>query len=209
MKSLFRRPALVLALLAGVVLAACGGKAMFTVGGVIEKNTSYAGLLYSGLVLTDGGNSVTVPAGATTFAFPNQIAYGSTYNVVVGTQPLHETCAVANGADTAGRMAAIGVVVACNLNAYTIGGTVTGLTVDGLVLINGSSGGAVTVNASTTADLPVFTFGAVTYGVAYGVSVLTQPAGLTCTVAPNGTGVMGDATITTIGVSCVPRALGG
>jgi hypothetical protein len=209
MKSLFRRPALALALLAGVALAACGGKAMFTVGGVFEKDTSYPGLIYSGLVLTNAGNSLAVPAGATTFAFPNQIAYGETYLVDVGTQPLHQTCVVANKSDTAGRMAAIGVVVQCTVNSYTVGGTVTGLTGGTLVLINGSSGGAVNVTPSTTADLPVFTFGAVFYNVAYGVSVLTQPDGLNCTVGPTGTGVMGDAAVTNIAVSCVPRGIGG
>ena len=208
MKSLFRRPALALALLAGVALAACGGKAMFTVGGVFEKDSSYPGLIYSGLVLSNGGSTVSVPAGATTFAFANQIGYGETYNVVASTQPLHQSCVVANPSDTAGRMAAIGIVVQCSLNSFPVGGTVTGLTVDGLVLINGSNG-AVTVNASTTTDLPTFTFANVFYNVAYGVSVLTQPPGLTCTVGPKGTGVMGDAAVTDITVSCVPRGLGG
>ena len=203
MKSFFRRPALLLALVAGVALAACGGKAMFTVGGTISN------LQYSGLVLTDGGKSLPVAANSPSFAFPQGIEYGSTYNVVVGTQPLHEVCSVGNPTDTAGRMAAIAIVISCSLQSYTVGGTVTGLTVDGLVLINGTNGGSVTVNASTTTDLPVFTFPAVIYGVAYGVSVLTQPPGLTCTVAPNGTGVMGDAAVTSVGVSCVPKALGG
>lgn len=202
MKSLFRRPALVLALVAGVVLAACGGKAMFTVGGTVT------GLSYPGLVLTDGGNTTTVAANATSFAFPNQIAYGSTYNVIPSGQPAHETCTVANPSDTAGRMAAIAISISCSLNAFSVGGTVTGLTVDGLVLINGSLGGSVTVVQSTTTDLPTFTFPAVTYGVAYGVSVLTQPPGLNCTVDPGGTGIMGDAAITTLNVTCVPRGLG-
>lgn len=208
MKSLFRRPALLLALLAGVALAACGGKAMFTVGGTVDK-VNFAGVLYPGLILTDGANTLSVPAGASSFAFPNQIPYGATYNIVATTPPLHQTCSVVNGSDTAGRMAAIGATLDCTVNAYTVGGTVTGLTVDGLVLINGSNVAAVTVNASTTTDLPTFVFGAVVYNVAYGVTVLTQPTGLFCTVGPNGTGIMGDAAVTNITVNCVPRGLGG
>ena len=203
MKSFFRRPALLLALLAGVALAACGGKAMFTVGGSISN------LYYPGLVLTDGSKTLPVAANATSFAFPSGIEYGSTYNVVVSTQPAHEVCSVGNPTDTAGRMAAIAIVVSCGLQAYTVGGTVTGLTSGSLVLINGTNGGSVSVSPSTTADLPVFTFPAVTYGVAYGISVLTQPDGLNCSVVSKGTGVMGDTAVVDVGVSCVPKGLGG
>jgi hypothetical protein len=99
-------------------------------------------------------------------------------------------------------MAAIQVGVACVLNSFTIGGTVSGLTVDGLVLTNGSTGGiAAPLKNATTFS---FANNPVDYGVAYGVTVLTQPAGLVCRVSPNGTGVMGDALVANIAISCVP-----
>ena len=201
MKSSLMRPALVLAL--ALSLASCGGKAGFTVAGTVS------GQLYSGLVLTTNGMDVTVdppvaPVTTAAFSFPNQVSYGDVYNVTVKQQPLHQTCAPVSAAlatDTAGRLAQISVPFTCALNAYAISGTVTGLTVDGLVLANGSTGGSTTLATGATA----FALPAVTFGVTYGVTVLTQPAGLVCSVSPNGTGVMGDAAVTYIAVTCVPQ----
>lgn len=192
MKSPFLRPALALALALG--LAACGGKAMFTVGGTITD------LVHPGLILVNGSTELTVPAGATTFAFPNQIEYGTTYAVSIKTngQPLHQTCSVANGSDSAGRMASINIVIDCDLNVFSIGGKVTGLTADGLVLTNGTAGGTVTIAKGATS----YAFGnPVAYGNTYGVTVLTQPAGQMCTVADN-IGLMQDAAVDNINVTC-------
>jgi hypothetical protein len=201
MKSSIIRPALAIALVAG--LAACGGKASFTVGGQIQ------GLVYPGLVLSNAGSDLSVPANATTFAFPQQIDYGTAYNVTIKTPPAHSDCVIGLGningtvvggaADTAGRLGSINIGVFCNLQSHTIGGTITGLTTDGLVLTNGSLGGSVTVakGAST------FVFAQqVTYDQTYGVTVLTQPPGQVCTVS-DGVGKMGDANLATVKVSCV------
>lgn len=199
MKSFFTRRSAAVILALG--LAACGGKAMFEIKGVVAGPAQqYDGLLYDGLVLVNnGGSDLSVPANATTFAFPNSIEYGSTFNVTVKTQPAHQSCTVINGSDTAGRLASINMGLGCNTLAYTVGGTITGLTADGLVLVNGTTGGSNTiVKAATT-----FTFAAaVKYGVSYGVTILKQPTGQTCTVE-NGTGVMGDAHVTNLKVSCV------
>jgi hypothetical protein len=205
MKSSFLRPALALAVAFG--LAACGGgKASFEVRGTVT------GLVYSGLVLSNNGTDVAVaPPGkdttTTSFKFPNSIDYGVAYAVKVKenvspqqpSNPLHQTCIVNNGVDTAGRLATIDISVTCVVNAFTIGGTITGLTGDGLQLTNGTNGGTVTV----AKDAKAFTFGApVTYNVTYGVSVLTQPKGQTCSVSPNGTGTMQDAAVSNIAVTC-------
>lgn len=207
MKSSLMRPALVLALALG--LASCGGKAGFTVAGTV------AGLQYKGLVLTTNGMDLAVDAApppvppATTittvnFSFPNQISYGDVYDVKVKQQPLHQTCGPVSAVlatDTAGRLAQINIPFTCGLNSYAIGGSVSGLTADGLVLANGSTGGSVTV----AKDAAAFTLAPVTFGVTYGVTVQTQPTGLVCSVDSKGTGVMGDAAVTDIGVTCVPR----
>ena len=204
MTSPFLRPAIALAL--ALSLASCGGKASFTVGGTI------AGLSYPGLVLSTNGMNLPVNAGATSFSFPNSLSYGDVYNVVATTQPQHQTCTVGpfqdaaghlfqGATDTAGRLTTINIGVSCVLNSYAIGGTIAGLTSDGLVLTNGSSGGTVAPLAGATG----FTLAAVPYGVSYGVTVLTQPANDVCTVSPNGTGVMGDAAVGDIAVSCVPK----
>lgn len=205
MKSFLIRPALALALAAG--LAACGGsdKAEFTVAGTVSN------LSYEGLQLTNnGGDTITItpPAKAgdvVNFTFPSKLEYGDTYNVQVSKDPAHQTCGVNSSypvnADTAGRLAAINIPIACTINTFAIGGTITGLTATGLVLANGSTGGTVAPAKDATSyafSLPV------AYGQTYGVTVLTQPEGLTCSVS-NPTGTMGDAAVANINVACVPR----
>lgn len=203
MKFISMRGALALAT-AAFVLAGCGGdKATFSIAGYVD------GLQYNGLVLTANGMdlAVTPPAKVgdrVTWQFPKQIEYGDEYDVSVKTAPAHQTCSIpdAYNNDTAGRFAQINVPVFCNVAAHTIGGSITGLTKDGLVLVNGSTGGRVTANTGITS----FTFSSqVTYGVTYGVTVLTSPAGLSCTVQ-NGAGTMGDNNVTDIAVTCVPTA---
>ena len=193
------------ALTLGLGLAACGGKASFDVSGTIT------GLDYDGLVLSNNGENLPRPAFSNSFTFPTRIDYGSSYSIIIATvaqQPLHETCVVSNGSGSAGHTATIAATVTCLLNTFTIGGTVNGLPAGrSIVLANGSTGGTVTVTApDPTAPVP-FTFPApVKYGVAYGVTVLPQTpplAELRCDVQ-NGTGLMGDAAIATITVTCTP-----
>lgn len=193
MKSSYLRPALACALALG--LAACGGTEKFTIGG------SIAGLAYPGLVLTNnGGADLAVAANATTFAFPGSIEYGDTYNVQIKTQPAHQSCEVDGNfdSDTAGRMATINIPVRCFTNTFSLGGKISGLTTDGLQLTNGTAGGVVSPLKNATA----FVLPAIPFGESYGVTVLQQPPGQTCTVA-NGVGQMGDAAIDNIQVTCV------
>jgi len=214
MKSSLIRPALALALAAS--LAACGGsdKAEFTVAG------SVTGLVYDGLVLRNAGVPLTVAppttAGAAVrFAFADKLEYGDTYDVTVGTQPAHQTCApgvpegayYSNNADTAGRLVTIDIAISCAINAYAIGGTITGLTGAGLVLANGSTGGTYTATAptaGTTAAPFVYQLPTVSYNTTYGVTISAQPAGQVCTIV-NPTGTMGDAAVSNINVTCVAR----
>jgi hypothetical protein len=200
------RSALALALALSV--ASCGGgKAAFTVGGTA------ANLKYSGLVLTTNGMETTVvpPAKAgdnASFSFSRQIEYGEVYNVEVKTNPLHQRCGPADPqnphalSDTAGRLASINVIIACLDNDFAVGGPVSGLTVDGLVLANGSTAATLTVpKGATTFVMPQ----GVVYNVTYGITVLTQPTGLVCSVA-NPAGTMGDANVENIAVTCVPAS---
>lgn len=177
-----------------LALAACGGggKAQFTIGGTIT------GLVYDGMVLASNGQTLAVPKNTTTFAMPKQISYGDYYDITVATQPAHQNCVVSYGRDSAGHTASINALVSCAVQAHAIGGTISGLTASGLVLTNGSLGGTLAPTATTTK----YTMASVAYGSTYGVTVLTQPAGQTCTVE-NGTGTMGDAAVENINVSCV------
>lgn len=209
----FLRPALAIAL--ALTLGACGGKASFTIAGTAS------GLKYQGLVLNSNGMDLNVaPATPTatvavppvSFAFPNSISYGEVYEVSVKAQPAHQNCVVGAFADstgkvtgaakdTAGRLSTIDVGVMCSVNAYSIGGTIKGLTTDGLKLTNGSDPGTVTVTA-TGSDVAFIFPNLVPYGTTYGVTVLAQPTDAFCTVSPNGTGTMGDAAVADIVVTC-------
>lgn len=204
MKLSFLRPAMALALVLG--LASCGGKATYTVGGPID------GLVYSGLVLTNAGTDLSVAAGSTTYAFPGSIEYGTSYSVKVKTSPQHQTCrAVGEDAascvqscGTAGQTATISAPIACVLNSFTIGGKVTGLTSESLVLTNGTAGGTVTIAKDATSYIFAT---AVKFGESYGVTILKQPSGQTCSLV-NGVGQMGDAKVENIDVTCT-TSIGG
>ncbi len=181
------------ALLVALGLTACGGKASFDITGNINQ------LDYSGLVLANGADTVSPAIGATTFAFPNGVDYGTSYDVKVQTQPQHMTCTVANGSGSAGHLENIVVSVTCSVNAYTVGGTITGLTGAGLVLSNGSDTGTVAPAAGATS----FVFpNSIAFGQGYSVGVQGDPAGQTCTVSPPPNGTMGDANVANIAVVC-------
>ncbi len=78
---------------------------------------------------------------------------------------------------------------------YAIGGTVSGLS--GTLVLQNNGGDDLTI----TADGP-FTFAtALADGAAYAVTVLTQPAGQTCTLT-NGTGTISGANVTDVAAGC-------
>jgi environmental stress-induced protein Ves len=202
---------LIAIVLGSISFSACGGgspttitppPATYTIGGTVS------GLSGTGLVLQDnGGDNLTVAAGATTFTFATKITSGGAYKVTVLTQPSSpvQTCAVTSGSGTATANVTT-VQVACT-TAYTIGGTVSGLSGTGLVLQD-NSGDNLTVAAGAT----TFTFAtAIAAGTAYSVTVSTQPSNptQTCTVT-SGSGTA-TANVTTVQVACttVTYTIGG
>lgn len=216
MKFHLLRPALVLA--SSLVLASCGGGSSETYPvKVTVKNVRYAGL-----ILTTNGQELPIPVPAkagdpVVLTFPNGLDYGTYYNVVPkggtsaggGSQPAHQSCfsdGYPREYGTAGQTAslesarkpAIEVFYSCNILAYELSGTISGATTGTITLINGSNS-QVTVDLSKTT---LFRLSDVPYGTSYGVSVLTQPEGYTCTVA-KGTGEMLQAQETAGGVKDV------
>jgi hypothetical protein len=175
------------------VKVACSATA-YTIGGTVS------GLTGSGLVLQDnGGNNLTVAAGATSFTFTAPIAAGAAYSVTVLTQPSSpaQMCVVGSGSGTANANVT-NVQIACTTTTYTISGTVSGLSGSGLVLRN-NGGNSLTVASGATS----FIFSAsVAAGSSYSVTVLTQPSGpaQTCVVT-NGTGTA-NANVTNVQVTC-------
>ncbi len=165
----------------------------YTVSGTIT------GLVGTGLVLQDNGaNSLTLNAPATTFAFTAGVGEGLGYDVTVLTQPSTplQNCVVTKGSGTSS-VNVTDVLVTCT-TAYTIGGTITGLTGTGLVLQD-NSGDNLTVKANAT----TFTFAtAIDIGASYKVTVLTQPStpAQNCVVT-NGSGTA-NASVTTVSIAC-------
>ena len=173
---------------------------VYTVGG------SISGLTGSGLVLQDNaGDNLSVAAKATSFTFATAVATGGAYAVTVLTQPTNpaQTCTVSNGSGAVAGANVTNVSIACTVNVYTVGGSISGLTGSGLVLQDNAGD-----NLSVAAKATGFTFAtAVATGGAYAVTVLTQPASPAqiCTVA-NGTGTVGAANVSNVAVSCVSVA---
>ena len=164
----------------------------YTVGGTISGPTS------SGMVLVNGSDTLAVLPGASSYTMPTAVAYTGTYAVTVQTQPTGLTCSVSNGAGTMGSAAVTNIAVTCSANSYTVGGTISGLTASGLVLLD-NGGDAITVSANATQ----FTMNTgVAFGAAYAITVQTPPAGLVCPVS-NGTGTMGAADVTSVSLACV------
>jgi hypothetical protein len=88
---------------------------------------------------------------------------------------------------------------------YSLGGSVSGLSTSGLVLVN--SGKALAVGSGATS----FSYGSIlTAGTSYAVTVQTQPSGETCSVSA-GSGVATSANVANVVVRCAPTAftLGG
>jgi len=82
--------------------------------------------------------------------------------------------------------------------AFTLGGTVSGLTGTGLVLQNnGSDDKAIAANGPYTFDT------ALDDGASYAVTVATQPSGQTCTVTNADTGTISGVDITDVTVACI------
>ncbi len=157
---------------------------------------SISGLTASGLMLANGSDTLTVNANATSFTMPATVAYGSQYAVTVQTQPTGLTCTVSNGTGAMPAGPLTSVTVTCAITTYTVGGSISGLTVSGLVLANGAD----TLDVAANAAMFTMPTG-VASGATYDVTVQTQPAGFTCTVR-NGSGTV-TSDITTVTVNCV------
>jgi len=171
----------------------------YTVGGTIS------GAISTGMILQMNGVSLNVAAGTNNFVFSTQLNAGAAYAVSVQTQPSGALCSVANGSGTIGSANVANVVVTCSNQAYTLGGSITGLTASGLVLGNGTD--HLTIGSTDT----VFTFHTlVASSSSYSVKVVTQPNGQACAVT-NGDGTMGNAAVTNVTVTCTsqPFTLGG
>jgi hypothetical protein len=216
----FLRPA-ILAAVAVASLAGCGGKATFDIAGSVQ------GLQYPGLVLTEkkSGQIITInDVTKTTFSFPNTIEYGTEFEIVVTTQPPHQSCRWPGElgdsyTGSAGQQASINARLFCSLTPHTVGGSIkmaagsTGSYV-GLKLINGSND--LNPFAVTDAAQTAYVYPNIVFGVPYGITIFSQPTDpkVKCKLVPKGaftnktdeqvSGTMGDENLT-IDVECTKQ----
>jgi predicted RNA-binding protein with TRAM domain len=177
-----------------------GAARVTNVAVVCSTNTYSAGGTVAGLLgtvlLQNNGSDSLVIAGNGAFTFTTPVAQGGTYSVTVQTQPATQTCTIANGAGTMGGANVTNIAVTCSTNAYTAGGTVSGLSGTVTLQNNGANNTPLSSNGSFTFSTPI------AEGSTYNVTVLTQPAAQTCTVT-NGSGTMGSSNVTNVSANCV------
>lgn len=208
------------ALAAACLVAGCGGggsdsdlqAATYTVGGTV------AGLgagEATTLQLTVGGatRSALRVTGNGAFTFPQTVASGESYTITaVRADAAGVNCSVANGTGVAG-----GNVSNVSVGCLRVGGITSGLngavhlhlSVDGgdPITLRVDDDGVCTFDPATgTGSCPFGTaFGFRTRlapGQSYAVTVASNPFGQDCSVT-NGSGVMGSAHVSNIGVACI------
>ena len=166
----------------------------YKVGGTV------AGLAAGKVTLKNNGGEELVVAQNGTFVFATPVASGKAFDVTVSTQPTMptQTCTIDEGAGSVSDGDVKNIVVTCVTNAYEVGGTITGLMGNGLVLQNGTE----EVRPSNSG---AFSFGNSSLsGTPYAVTVRTQPTSPTqvCTVSM-GSGTVGGEDVRSIAVTCV------
>ncbi|HEY4105826.1 MAG TPA: DUF4369 domain-containing protein [Polyangiaceae bacterium] len=158
------------------------------------------------VVLQDNGGSNLSLQQNGTFSFATKVADSAGYTVTVSEQPFGMTCSVSNGVGTVDGADVTTVSVNCSLNAYTIGGSVSGLDAGKALVLQDNGGDDLTITANGN-----FTFATpVTSGSTYAVSVQNQPKGQSCSVGL-ASGTVSNASVTLVSVSCgdLPYSVGG
>lgn len=171
--------------------------APYTVGGTVQ-NLAADGTL---TLLNNNGDALAVTANGP-FVFSENAAAGDTYAITVGTQPTGQTCTVSDGSGTVTSASVAMAVVNCSASqtpAFAVRAVVTGLTGSntGLVLANNGTD-TLSITGSGTTPFPM----QVPSGGAYAVTIVTQPAGATCTLGSNAAGTLTAAV--SVNVTCTP-----
>ncbi len=156
-----------------------------------------------------------------TYAFATALPVGSAYSVTIASQPQtpDQTCAVTNGNGTIGSGDIADVVVDCPYPpAYSVGGTITGMTGTGLDLTYFAPNLGVQLGTAAITNNS-FVFAAsdtsASNGTSYSISVRNQPTNQTCFFTGPGaiagtsfvSGTVGNADVTTLNLTC--GAVGG
>jgi hypothetical protein len=182
-----------------LVLSACGGAGgSSAIGGSITGLTSGKTLVMQ----NNGADNFSITgngANSFTFNFATAQAANSTYNATVFTQPIGETCTIANGSGSVDNNGdnVNSIIVSCAVST-TVTGTVTGL-IPGVALTLTSNN----ENVDVTSSRPSFVFSTqLATGASYSVTIAQQPNGQTCTIAnPSGTKLANTPVVLTVSCS--------
>jgi len=174
----------------------------YSIGGTVT------GLSGSGLILrNNGGNSMTINANGP-FSFSQSLASGAAYSVNVQTQPSapSQICVVTSGSGTVASTSVTGVGITCTTSSFQVGGSVSGLTGNGLTLRN-LQGDTLAITANGQFSFP----SALPSGSPYFVAVGNQPStpAQIC-VASGGGGIVGGVDVANIAITCnsgTPKAI--
>ena len=182
----------VLLVLTALALWSCGSStARYTVGGTVSGLNISSG----SLVLQINGGETTEVIADGSFAFPTQLAAGSSYAITVASAPVGYHATITGGSGVvSGAVTAVVVTVA--VETYTIGGVVTGL--DGSLVLR-NNGEDVTLDADGSFTFPT----PVANGTPYSIDIVSAPAGQHCTVANLQSGTVNGGNVTGIAVVCL------
>ena len=165
-----------------------------TIGGTVT------GLVGTGLIIRNNASEQLSIENDGSFVFTIPVTTGEDYLVDVVAQPStpSQTCTITNEQGPVIGPDIDDVLVACETNRYSVGGTVSGLLGSGLVLRNlGVDDLAVTANGTFVFDTPIES------GEDYVVSVATDPTGPVqrCFVS-DGDGMVDNSPIEDVTVDC-------
>lgn len=187
------------ALLCAAGLAACGGGG----NGSMPLVVQVVGLDRTGLVLLNNGGDELVVTGAGTATFKTLMEPDAAFNVSIKTPPTGVECKLANNTGKINYYSYNQTVVTCTAVPQSLGGKVINLRTNGLVLANGPQTVALQPNLDpqVTSQDWAFTL-KIGNGAPYGVTILSQPTGQTCSLANASGTIPLNADVVNVTVTC-------
>jgi hypothetical protein len=167
------------------------------------------GVLGSGLVLQDNlGDNLAIPSNGP-FTFATALPSGAAYSISVLSPPVspYQDCAIANATGTTGSSDITNIAVSCKSNAnpaYTIGGSVSGITGVGSLVLQDNGRDNLTVSADGPFQFAIPIPSGSTYNVT-SLQVNGQQS-QTCTFT-NASGTVAASNVTSVSVACKANAL--
>ena len=163
----------------------------YSLGGTVSgllSNTNVA--------IHHGADTVTSANGS--FTFPTPVAYGSSYTVSIAS-PAGQTCSLLSGqfSGTMGPSNSTAIAIVCAAQAYSVGGSVTGLTSNTNVTLTNGADTLLTGNGNYQFPTPVVP--TANFNV-----MLTSPVAQTCSFANPNThaATMGNSNVSNVNIVC-------